>query len=162
MARGKHSNMAERRKEVFAKEDEIEAYKRANVRLHKEVVELKAEIVSIKDANAQTVRKLNALINEGTSLELEVSKDRIKKLQDELGKLRVSENKSTRQRNTMLIRLTDLLQAYGMTREVAIETLTRISGDTVEDFKVLWENNPGVSKLTPEQINSLQRAKGIR
>jgi|688.fasta_scaffold863675_1 hypothetical protein len=158
MTRGKHGQVADRRRENTAVNDDISALRREHVRLRGELVAARANIETTKAQHAERVRVLVAERDEGVSAELTAARELLREAQDEIGRLRAS----SAEIHDRWEKFTSRLMTYLRTTMPEIdvwETMLRLSGKV--DFGGVIEDE-NQRKLGAAGVKAVQRARGMR
>lgn len=160
MARGKNAIRAERAREMISIVDSVESYQGKVVQLSGQLRELAAAMAADKVRHDSRVRELTAEVAHATSPEVAALKSEMASLRDELGKARgavMVRKKWYQSRNQ---RLVDHFQvSHGMSWVEAVEELFKWDEG---GFPLLVESKIQGKKLTPAQIKSVQKARGLR
>lgn len=165
--KGKHSRLAETRREFQGYEQDLDAYRRSVARLTAENKRLEILLAERERMHCQEERKLTAMVSHAVSPQVDALNAIIADL-----KARNKEIKSSAARDAdLLARVSGrfgghLVDAHGMTYEAALRVLgdaigSRVAG-TLEYQAVTNGEDPGMAKAFDEAIAKHKARRGPR
>lgn len=161
MTRGKNATAAAGRRTQAEHHGEIEKYQRKVAQLTAE--SKKAADATERDrlAHRETVRKLQAQLQEGVSAELLAAQAEVRDLRNERASWRAESEQQARRLSKFYDNVMDFVMANnGMTRLEAVEWVLHMQGDELATIDV--DNTGTKFGLSAERVRSLQKVRGIR
>lgn len=179
MTRGKHKNMAERRREVEAAETELVALRRRNAQMVEEIRTLRADLIAAKKSHQDEARILRAQRDEG-QMPLVAAAE--KRLRDEMAAHQRTRTKLKRTVDTWDRGVRRLFKhfetAHGLTPLEATETVLGLIGspdggemddvtliDTGAYISTGHPKDRGTVSAPVDEVTrtrAIQRARGVR
>ena len=161
MAKGKHKQLADRRKQLQGEIVSLHDSKIRIQRLETTVEKLTKELQASNQKHLETISRLNASLESQTSDKVRELQEANSELINKLGELRRDSKKVHDNWQKVFTNLVTYLQGFGMTATEATEQVMALVNDkSVKEITIIEDDALG--KMGADKARTIQKARGIR